>query len=54
MVQDLALGNEQVGRTARELIATAQAAGDEPTQALAIDRLTSHEKAAWMLRSTLG
>ena len=54
MVHDLALGHEQVARTARELVPVAEAAGDQPTLSLLADRLSSHEKAAWMLRATLG
>ena len=54
MVHDLALGHEQVARTARELVAITEAAGDQPTLGLLSDRLAAHEKAAWMLRSTLG
>ena len=53
MVYDLALGHEQVARTARELVPVAQTTGDEPTLALLTDRLSTHEKAAWMLRATL-
>ena len=54
MVLDLALGHEQVARAARELVPLAEGVGDQPTLALLSDRLTAHEKAAWMLRATLG
>jgi starvation-inducible DNA-binding protein len=53
MVEDLALGQEQVARTARELLRAAEAAGDQPTVDLLSSRIAAHEKAAWMLRSTL-
>ena len=54
MVHDLALGHEQVARTARELVAIAESAGDLPTLDLLGGRLAAHEKAVWMLRATLG
>jgi starvation-inducible DNA-binding protein len=53
MVEDLALGHEQVARTGRELLAVAEHAGDQPTVDLLSGRLAAHEKAAWMLRSLL-
>jgi len=42
-----------VARTARELVPTADKAGDEPTLDLLTQRLDFHEKTAWMLRSLL-
>ena len=53
MVHDLALGHEQVTRTARELAAITEHADDLPTLDLLTARLAAHERAAWMLRSTL-
>lgn len=53
MVHDLALGHEQVARSARELVPFVEQVGDQPTLSLLSDRLTAHEKAAWMLRATL-
>jgi starvation-inducible DNA-binding protein len=53
MVEDLALGHEQVARTARELVPVADEAGDQPTVDLLSARLAAHEKAVWMLRSLL-
>jgi starvation-inducible DNA-binding protein len=53
MVEDLALGHEQVARTARELLPVADGANDQPTVDLLSSRVASHEKAAWMLRSML-
>ncbi|MFN3311735.1 MAG: ferritin-like domain-containing protein, partial [Thermomonas sp.] len=46
-------GNEAVCRTARKVLKTADAAGDDPTVDLLTQRLQTHEKYAWMLRSLL-
>ena len=51
MVKELLAGHEAVAATARKVIPTAQTADDEVTVGLLIDRLTVHEKTAWMLRS---
>ncbi len=51
MVATLTRGHEQVVKTCREVLARAQAAGDESTAALASDRMRIHEKTAWMLRA---
>ncbi len=53
MLADLVKANETVVRTAREVLATAQDANDESSAGLLADRMTVHEKAAWMLRSLL-
>jgi len=53
MVSQLVAGNEAVCRTARKVLKTADAAGDEPSADLATQRLQIHEKYAWMLRSLL-
>lgn len=53
MVRVLVKGHEAVARTARELVPTADKAGDEPTLDLLTQRLDFHEKTAWMLRSLL-
>ena len=53
MVRVLVKGHEAVARTARELVPTAEKAGDEPTLDLLTQRLDFHEKTAWMLRSLL-
>lgn len=53
MVRRLALGNEQVIRTARTALKRADAADDESTVDLMTQRLNVHEKTAWMLRSHL-
>lgn len=53
MVRQLVVGNEGVCRTAREVLARADEAGDDPTVDLMTQRLQTHEKYAWMLRSLL-
>ncbi len=53
MVRQLVTGHETLIRTARSLLPTAGDAGDEVTAGLLTDRLTVHEKTAWMLRSLL-
>lgn len=53
MVRRLALGNEQVIRTAREALEAPKDAGDEATIDLITQRLHVHSKMAWMLRSHL-
>jgi starvation-inducible DNA-binding protein len=51
MVRMLAADQETVTRTAREVLAIASDAGDEVSAGLLTDRMSVHEKAAWMLRS---
>ncbi len=53
MVAHLAKGHEAVARTARSLFAAVDKASDEPSADLLTQRLTVHEKTAWMLRSIL-
>jgi starvation-inducible DNA-binding protein len=53
MVRQLVSGNEAVCRTARKVLSTADNAGDDPTADLLTQRLQTHEKYAWMLRSLL-
>lgn len=53
MVRRLALGNEQLLRTAREALKPANDAEDEATLDLLTQRLDVHSKTAWMLRSHL-
>ena len=53
MVRILQQGHETVARTAREVFPTAANADDQPTADLLTQRLDTHEKAAWMLRSLL-
>lgn len=53
MVEQLVEGHETSARTAREAIKLAEKAGDQPSADLATQRVESHEKTAWMLRSLL-
>lgn len=53
MIRQLALDQETVVRTAREVFAIADRADDEPTADLLTQRMQIHEKNAWMLRSML-
>ena len=53
MIRQLVEGQEAVVRTAREIFPTAESASDEPTADLLTQRMQTHEKTAWMLRSML-
>lgn len=53
MVRQLLAGNEAVCRTARKVLDIADDADDAPTEDLLTQRLQTHEKYAWMLRSLL-
>ncbi|HET8819755.1 MAG TPA: Dps family protein [Xanthomonadaceae bacterium] len=53
MVRQLVVGNEAVCRTARKVLDTAEQGKDDPTVDLMTQRLNTHEKYAWMLRSLL-
>lgn len=53
MVQLLTKGHEAVAKTARAVLPLAEQANDEVTADLITQRLTVHEKTAWMLRSIL-
>ena len=53
MVSQLVAGNEAVCRTARKVLDVADDADDAPTEDLLTQRLQTHEKYAWMLRSLL-
>ena len=53
MIRQLAIGQETVVRTAREVFPAADEAHDEPTADLLTQRMQLHEKNAWMLRSML-
>jgi starvation-inducible DNA-binding protein len=52
MVRRLVAGHEAVIRTAREVVETAENAGDVASADLATARIEVHEKTAWMLRAT--
>ena len=53
MIRQLVVGQETVVRTARDAVAAADGASDEPTLDLLTQRMQVHEKTAWMLRSML-
>jgi len=53
MVRILMEGHEAVARTARGLLPVVEAASDEPTTDILVQRLTVHEQTAWLLRSLL-
>lgn len=53
MVQLLTKGHEAVAKTARSIFPLAEEADDEVSADLLTQRLTVHEKTAWMLRSIL-
>jgi starvation-inducible DNA-binding protein len=53
MVRQLIEGQETVTRTARSVLPLADGANDQPTLDLLTQRLDTHEKNAWMLRSLL-
>ena len=53
MVKQLVAGNEAVCKTARKVLKAADEANDDPTADLMTQRLQTHEKYAWMLRSLL-
>ena len=53
MVRILKEGHETVARTARAAFPATESANDEPTADLLTQRMQTHEKTAWMLRSML-
>ncbi len=53
MVGQLVAGHEAVAKTARSVFPAAEEGGDEVTADLLTQRMTVHEKTAWMLRSLL-
>jgi len=53
MIADLVEGQATVVRTARALFKVAESANDQPTCDLLTQRMQTHEKYAWMLRSLL-
>ncbi|MGE4528323.1 MAG: Dps family protein [Rhodospirillaceae bacterium] len=53
MIAQLAKDNETLSKVAREVLPAAGKADDEPTNDLLTQRMQTHEKAAWMLRSML-
>jgi starvation-inducible DNA-binding protein len=53
MVRGLIDAHEAVIRTARDVVAVAEEDGDVGTADLATKRIEAHQKALWMLRSTV-
>ena len=53
MIRQLTGDNEALSRVARSVQTTAENAGDEVTIGMMVDRMSVHEKAAWMLRAQL-
>ncbi len=53
MIRLLVQGHEAVARTARATFVIAAEANDQPTCDLLTQRMQTHEKTAWMLRSLL-
>jgi starvation-inducible DNA-binding protein len=53
MIRLLVEGQEAVVRTARSIFPVVEKASDEPTADLLTQRMQTHEKTAWMLRSLL-
>ena len=53
MIRQLVEGNEAVVKTARKVFPSAEQGNDESTADLLTQRMQTHEKTAWMLRSML-
>ena len=53
MISELLSGQESVVKTARSIFPIVDESHDEPTKDLLTQRMQSHEKTAWMLRSML-
>ncbi len=53
MIRQLVEGHETVARTARGVFKVAEGVSDQPTCDLLTQRMQTHEKTAWMLRSLL-
>ncbi|HZP93033.1 MAG TPA: Dps family protein [Burkholderiales bacterium] len=53
MIRTLVRGQEAVVRTARDIFPVVEKSSDEPTADLLTQRMQTHEKNAWMLRSLL-
>lgn len=51
MIKDLVKGQEAIAKTARSIVPVADGAADEVTLDILTQRMTIHEKNAWMLRS---
>lgn len=53
MIRQLLVNHEAVVETCNTVFSTAEAANDQATMDLMADRLRTHQKTAWMLRSLL-
>ena len=53
MLKELVRDQGTVAEVAREVLRAAEAAGDDASEDLAVQRIQVHEKNAWMLRSHL-
>lgn len=53
MIKNLLKDNETCSKEAREVLKVAEEAGDEVTVDMMVARMSIHEEAAWMLRSTI-
>ena len=53
MVRQLVESNETLVRTAREVLPAVERANDEASMDLLTERMRTHEKTAWMLRSMI-
>lgn len=53
MLKELVKDNETLIATARAALEAAEKEGDDPTVDLLTQRLAAHEKAVWMLRSSI-
>jgi len=52
MVKDLVKSHELLSEQAKAALAVGEKAGDDSTVDLLTDRITYHDKTAWMLRAT--
>lgn len=53
MVKDLYVSNQQIVTTLKKAIAAAEKADDNATADMLVARIQAHDKAAWMLKSSL-
>ncbi|WP_421781206.1 Dps family protein [Kiloniella litopenaei] len=53
MVENLLKDNETCSKEARDVLKTAETAGDEVTVDMMVARMAAHDETAWMLRSTV-
>ncbi|MGI5309854.1 Dps family protein [Rheinheimera sp. WS51] len=53
MIKDLVKGHEAIAKTARSIVPVAENASDEVSLDILTQRMTVHEKTAWMLRSSV-